>query len=387
MTNIIIKEKDTNLRFIISIYHLIPNVPTFYKHNLPVSSTLFSVYHLFINKSSPIIIQPSLCILYSFLPISSNLLPASSTLFSLYPLFSSSCILYFFLPISSNLLPVSFTLFSQYHPTFSLYPLFFSSNIIQPVPLYPILFSPCILYSLLFVSSTLFSLYPLFINHINQPFPIILYNSFLPISSNLLPISSTLFSQYHPTFSLYSLLFSPNIIQPSPCILYSFLPISSNLLPVFSTLFSHYHPTFSLYPLLFSHNIIQSLPISSTLFSQYHPTFSSCILYSLLSVSWLLFRSLLPVFSTPFSLYLQYHGYSQKLSLFSLYPLLQIGPCILVTIFSLHPLLPSPGYAFFYNIYISSNLNPCIISCLFPSFNKLFSIFKCTQVVFSVCMQ
>ena len=381
MTNIIIKEKDTNLRFIISIYHLIPNVPTFYKHNLPVSSTLFSVYHLFINKSSPIIIQPSLCILYSFLPISSNLLPASSTLFSLYPLFSSSCILYFFLPISSNLLPVSFTLFSQYHPTFSLYPLFFSSNIIQPVPLYPILFSPCILYSLLLVSSTLFSLYPLFINHINQPFPIILYNSFLPISSNLLPISSTLFSQYHPTFSLYSLLFSPNIIQPSPCILYSFHTISPNFLSKSSTIFS-------LYPLLFSHNIIQPSP---------------CILYSFLPIS----SNLLQLYSlTPFSLY---PGYS--FDLFSLYSQLHSpfifsimdtlrnslsSPCILYSKLAHVSWLQSSPFIlyfllqaalFFYNIYISSNLNPCIISFLFPSFNKLFSIFKCTQVVFSVCMQ
>ena len=221
---------------------------------LPVSSIFFSMY----------IVLPSPYIIYNFLPV-------SSTLFSLYPLLSSPCILNFLLPVSStsfslhplfsftcilySLLPVSSTLFSQYHPTLSL----FSQSLPNLVPVPSILLSQ------------------------NDPkiIPIVSRRSnwqntagFFRKSVHILicsAVSSTLFSQYHPTCSLYPLLFSPNIIQPSSDILYSFLPISSNLFPalysflpissnlfpVYFTLFSQYHPTCSLYPLLFSPNIIQ----------------------------------------------------------------------------------------------------------------------------------
>ena len=82
---------------------------------------------------SPKIIQPALYILYSFIPISSNLLTISSTLLSQYHLTCSRYpllfypniiqpspyILYSVLPISYNLLSISSTLSSQYHPIYA----------------------------------------------------------------------------------------------------------------------------------------------------------------------------------------------------------------------------------------------------------------------------
>ena len=151
----------------------------------------------------------------------------------------------------------------------------------------------------LFISTI--SLYPL----LSSPCIIYLSTNLLPLSSNLLPLSFILFFQYHPTFSLhpllsspcflyslfpvsfilfflYPILFSPNIIQPSSCILYAFLTISSNLLHVSFILFFQYHPTCSL--------------ISYTLFSLYPLLSYSCIIYSLLPVSFI-YQPYKPTFS------------------------------------------------------------------------------------------